>query len=1291
MSVKPREKPTEEERFSRQVLRQKKQIKKALARGIPAGYQRQLKRQFVELEEMKKTGPQYTVTYEEDGKEKEKTFSSSDEANRFIDAQNEKAEREYHEALAEARADADQERIQQLGEARTTQMEAEKAQREAIEAEALKQQQQMQVVWTTGTGGQIAKLKEMGVYKPYIVTWEEGGVKKEESFATESEAQSFVDTFEPVAIPMTGKTRTQQIRAKRAARRKKLKKLGKMELVGPGKKAERKAALKGEEVKTIPVAEQPTITKIETPTLAPPPIARDKRQELKDIRESQASLSTRQHLMKVKADALQDLTITNRSEADKAIKEVKSFQNMIDNTAIQVGLMKENLMKKIKDTEKFAQSVMDNKEKYTQDSYGDFLKDYGKFQREADKALASYDSSLKDLTRVKVDADKTIIKINDFKKKGAELSREEQQQRLRRPKPKPVSDQLSNLVDRVKKRGELKYTRATAVKEGETLEYRRARSREEVKDLYKKIEAGRVPTAELKTLTTREIEEGLEQGLLDPAQVTQYFIRGKGQFSIVTPKEQPTKTVNKLLDTWLTRANYNKPMAGYPDYSAMKVGSISEVAELLGPAPGKKLWELTPTERKARLDHARYTLGAGVLAGVVATVDPRTYVGLAKDTWGFVKDPYGSTGRRSQQLKKAFASDPEGFFYQLAGSTVGSYLTGISLSKLGGAVAPGVKSAIKTGGQKLKSAYRGAQSKFMDAIQGTWLDEAIESGKVSPQFLETDTFTHGPPSLWDEFRQYMKYKYDFIDVDPAAAKKPGILSEFKSYMKVRADFLKTTAADPGKIGIWDEFKSYFKTTPDFIKAQKAVSGPSGLLTKAKIWWRLHQAKMAKDVDNWLQPVAKLDDLKVGGPKTPWYKTGMGMADMPYPSKAAQGQASTFFKALSKEGVESQVKGFYNHLVGKGISAGTASEMASNYAIALVAMETAKAAKSTSAAISALEGIGVALNASNKLAKSGKEKNLVLDMMDSLVMDLRTNIATGYLKLYPNALKLSDTLKNKFEKTGKVDDKTYQKLLTTLFSESGLKPADLGKLDIDQLTPSIVSPAREEDLLRPEMTLEEKDLEVAIPMVTPVGNLLLMEVPQEPVLIEKPKREVKEALPSIVVKPLLSEQVVMEELEKLTPEEISKIPLAVIRTLEPKTLNAMLPDLIEGLSPSQIQQLTPIQIGVLLPRLARGEIQLTGPQLGVLPAQWQNLAQKTITGQKWRERLTEDRRRYERKIPLAEIPVPYKVRFQYDRGGETIKIRAKSFREAYGKANSQRKQKLSPADVEIEKLTVGARK
>jgi len=368
-----------------------------------------LEQHLTELKKLKEEGPGYTVTYTVKGEEKQETFPTSAEADKFIADLRVKygpPKRKVIDGVLHEYSDmwgrwfpvkspyegwsevwGQYMPMPDLYKVTYTEDGIEKYKSFQTQKEAqafINSRANYSVTFTQGGVERTETFRTqkeaqdfVDSQKTYSVTYTERGKTETKTFQTEEEAQSFIDTYKPASVS-TG--RTQRIRERRKKRRKRLKKLGRMDLIGPGHKEEREALFRGEEYEEEPDGLYPTESMVITApefrvdaervgeptpevTLVPLEVKR-RREELKDIRLSQASIETKQHLLERKTEALQDIEITSTSDVHDAIKEFESHQEMAGDIITHAAKIKVNLQNQLNETNTWAQNIIDNKDKY---------------------------------------------------------------------------------------------------------------------------------------------------------------------------------------------------------------------------------------------------------------------------------------------------------------------------------------------------------------------------------------------------------------------------------------------------------------------------------------------------------------------------------------------------------------------------------------------------------------------------------------------------------------------------------------------------------------------------------------------------------------------------------------------------------------------------------------------------------------------------------------------------------------------------------------------------------------
>lgn len=567
-------------------------------------------------------------------------------------------------------------------------------------------------------------------------------------------------------------------------------------------------------------------------------------------------------------------------------------------------------------------------------------------------------------------------------------------------------------------------------------EYRKLQASKEIQETRlgellgkgRDIERKNVKQLNLKGLSTNKIEELIEEGKLSPSQIYQYSKTGSGT-AIVLEDPIIEKTTKDVINVFKEELDNIRMKTGYAPRGSLDWSDVWTIKA----APLASDEPLSTKQFIARTKYNGLALLGGIAGGAISLIDPKTYFELTKNIGGLVIDPVGSVQRGAKKTREAILYDPQFFASNMMGQVIGSYAMGKVIGKgvkdLGSQYKDNITSFIGKTGNKLKEAYKNAQYKFMYDARGTLLDEIVQSGKIGDEFLESKPFVYGPSNIWDEFRNSLKLRDEWIPSKPSEA-KPGILDEFSNYMKLRDDFIKSKGYEPGKIGLWDEFKNYLKVQDEFIKSKPYIpkpSNPDALWTKAKVWWTITEAKIRKsfkiDPDEWITSLEKTIQEKTGK-GTPWYKTGLGMEDMPWPSKASQLKAMDFFKNLEKSGANNAVNSFYGSLIQQGVNVERASEMASNYAIALTAIYSAKGIKNATEATRRLQDASGAIANTIRIAESRIEKDMALSMLEDILSQLNYDVFDAKDRIYPGLSESILDLRTIYEKTGKIDNEKF---------------------------------------------------------------------------------------------------------------------------------------------------------------------------------------------------------------------------------------------------------------------------
>lgn len=208
-----------------------------------------------------------------------------------------------------------------------------------------------------------------------------------------------------------------------------------------------------------------------------------KREELKQIRQGQAALSTNVHLMERKIESLKHQKIETTKGARTATKNIESLQRMADRTALQASQQKSRIQNELRENKAFKQEVIANRNLYTPESYSKFLAEYSSYESDIKNTLGEYDKFLSSLKKTKGSGTETISDIEDWLAKRGELSRERQLARARLKREKLPQEytvsweedgetktatfktpkQAENFIKRQRRRRELFTIRATGV------------------------------------------------------------------------------------------------------------------------------------------------------------------------------------------------------------------------------------------------------------------------------------------------------------------------------------------------------------------------------------------------------------------------------------------------------------------------------------------------------------------------------------------------------------------------------------------------------------------------------------------------------------------------------------------------------------------------------------------------------------------------------------------------------------------------------------------------------------
>jgi len=593
---------------------------------------------------------------------------------------------------------------------------------------------------------------------------------------------------------------------------------------------------------------------------------------------------------------------------------------------------------------------------------------------------------------------------------------------------------------------------------------------------------------------TQKVEELIEKGQISQPQIIEYSKTGKTTVGFTAPIE-PTKpiTVKKAV------AKAGKIVS---DSVTLLLAGAEVKSKKLDPkltpetSWSRKRGPLTTEEREQvliRADMLKDYVVAGTILGVAATVNPKTWASLPKDAVKFARNPVAVTTATAATLAAAYKADPLMTSGLLLGSTIGSaavfkgagivwrYGVKPPIKMVGGKVKTIVNPTIQKLGAVAKETYSSLTTKAAATFRNTPIDDAIQLNKL---ILEpNELYSKGPRlSLWDQYRQWKKLDFTYVPADPniavqslrlakgieqeaayiAAAGRMGVHNDFVEFLKIQSLYLKDRIQLGKTTGTFGEFLASRKTAP--------LTTPVGLLSQARIWYMLQQAKTAK---NQAQIEAATSGLvftkgKMTTPFSDYFKTLDSATStkaeqaealqklkdywrqfdpvggqIQYPTPWEQEAAIKFFKELARTDsplgmVDTEAKALYTTLIKKGVSKAKATEVASNYATALTIIAAMQGA-SPEDTRRYLQHLAASMNRIDALNLDNNTRfSVTTDIMNRIAIGIEDDSFKG---LNPLLEKL-DIMVKSLEKTGELDQDKYKNLLDELVKT----------LDITDITP-----------------------------------------------------------------------------------------------------------------------------------------------------------------------------------------------------------------------------------------------
>lgn len=599
---------------------------------------------------------------------------------------------------------------------------------------------------------------------------------------------------------------------------------------------------------------------------------------------------------------------------------------------------------------------------------------------------------------------------------------------------------------------------------------------------------------------TQRIEELIEKGQLTPAKTIEYSQRGKTTVGVTT-----TEKAAKPITIEKAKAKAGKIVS---DSVTLLLASAEVKSKKLDPklAP-EKTWSrsrppLTKEEREQvliRADMLKDYVVAGTILGVAATLTPKTWTSLPKDAVKFARNPVAVTVATAATLNAAYKADPLMTSGLLLGSTIGSaavfkgagyvwrYGVKPPIGMVGGKVKTLVNPTIKKLGAVAKETYSTLGTKAAATFRNTPIDDAIQLNKL---ILEpNELYSRGPRlSLWDQYRQWKKLDFAYVPADPniavqslrlakgvkqeaayiAAAGRMGVHNDFVEFLKIQSLYLKDRIQVGKTTGTFGEFLAAQKIKP--------LDAPVGILSQARIWYMLQQAKTAK---NQAQIDAATSGLvftkgKMTTPFSDYFKTLDSAAStkaeqaealqklkdywrqfdpeggtIRYPTPWEQEEAIKFFKELARTDsplgmVDTEATALYTTLLKKGVSKAKATEAASNYATTL----TIIAAMQTASPEDTRRYLQHLAESMNRLKALKLDKNTHFSVTTDIMNRIAIGIEDDSFKGLNPLLEKLDSITKSLEKTGELNEEKYKALLGEL-----VKTLDITDItDIQDTTP-----------------------------------------------------------------------------------------------------------------------------------------------------------------------------------------------------------------------------------------------
>ena len=565
---------------------------------------------------------------------------------------------------------------------------------------------------------------------------------------------------------------------------------------------------------------------------------------------------------------------------------------------------------------------------------------------------------------------------------------------------------------------------------------------------------------------SKQIEELIQQGKISPEQSVVLSKGGEIEIRTINTKKQQVRYRETIDDEVTLLLDRGRKALGDTDVQKAKTGRQQ------GPLSNEEFKDAIN-----RANYLKYTTAAGIIIGVGATLDPRTYIELGEAGVKAVANPakaVASTAGVAIALKTAYDTDPIATSGLLLGSVMGSYL---STRVLGPSVRSFYQKGIVPAKTKIygkitdatKTFYEGLKadtsSDLAQAIQYPLFNELAQSKKFKPisdNILKTISadplaapsfYDKGPQlSLWDQFRQWSKYDFSYIPADPSKA-TTGVYNKYVEFLNIQAVYLGDKLTKGLTTGAFGEFLQTRKITvdPDVSKwvdssllyfLSKKV--PGSMSEKDKIaesirlaieeGWTFnpadpnsHKSRLAmfdeRDVPDYLV------DSIYGQMKG--YFTKFGIKDSPLITKQDVKIAIRAFKeaiALEKTGpmaIQVEAQAVFKTLVKSGVSASKAQSIASRYAFGLVTISAMKNASS-----SEIKGY---MSSLQMVMADLKNSDVVIsnDMVADLTAQFNRALQMEQIKSFQSLFDKADTLNKNALVIGEINEEDYKHIISQL--------------------------------------------------------------------------------------------------------------------------------------------------------------------------------------------------------------------------------------------------------------------